>query len=124
MKLKNILLALAAVLMMALGAQTCESRLTTSERAALSGKVEIVAVWGGHAGSKGQAWRNVTLVIANPTAKARKVRASCAFKDDGALFGEKVLVVRAGYKAKAVIRGLPRLEGMGNSLTCGLEAAR
>ena len=129
MKLKNAVLAIATILMMAFGAQTCESKLTSAERSQLSNKVEIVDVWGGHARrasrlSAGSAWRNVTLVIANPTNTNRKVKASCSFKDDGTLFGERVVVARAGYKMKTVVRGFPRLEGMGNTLSCGLKPAK
>lgn len=123
MKLKNILLALATVIMMAFGAQTCESKLTSSERAQLGNKVEIVDVWGGHAAAK-NAWRNVTLVIANPTSRNRRVKVSCSFKDDGTLFGERVVTAKAGHKMKTVVRGFSRPEGLVNTLSCGLKPAR
>lgn len=97
--------------------------------AQLDNKVEIVDVWGGHARRAsrvmaGSAWRNVTLVITNPTGTDRRVKAVCSFKDDGTLFGERVVVARAGYKIKTVVRGFPRMEGMDNTLSCGLKPAR
>jgi len=123
MKFKNVLFIFTTVIMVMFSAQACDSRLTSSEINALDGKVKIVDMWGGH-GRKTNAWRNITLVIANPTNKNRKIRALCSFKSDGALFGEKIVMVRAGFKTKTMIRGFARSENLRNTLTCELKPTR
>jgi len=125
MKRMKFFLAACLFVLLALTAQTCQSKLTPAETKLAGANIAIVDSWANNGGKHTGAFKSITLALANPTKKDRKILVRCVFKSDGTVFGDKTVTIRAGHKAKIMVRGFSRhTEGLGpEAVVCGLHPA-